>query len=182
MSELLADWTKVAQKEASPADFANKHWEEFKKIYNTVYHHMDISDLYLSLVNCITAMTKRNVSPMFNYDGQLFQYYKICLKNRKLGDDMEELPTQSLQDMLENHGKDIECIENNFMTVEDETDLDILLEDCSQQLSKSQIEVVILLVQGYTRNEVAEILGISLQALNNRVWQCKDIIRKICAT
>ena len=114
--------------------------------------------------------------------GQIFQYYKIALRNKKLAEAINEPETQSIQDMLENHGKDVEYDEKRFNNIEDENDLDILLNDCSYYLSKSQMEAVILLVQGYTRNEVANILGISLQALNNRVWQCRDIIKDICSS
>lgn len=180
MSTLIGDWNKVVSKEITPSDFANSHWEEFKKVYNTIYHQTDMSDLYISLVECITSISKRDVVPVFNYDGQIYQYYKICLRNKKLSNSMEEPPTQSLQDMLENHGKDIEYIEHKFDRIEDENDLDILLQDCSYHLSKSQLEAVILLVQGYSRNEVASMLGISPQALNNRIWQCRDIIKDIC--
>lgn len=181
MSTLIEDWTKVATKKISPTEFASQHWEEFKKVYNTIYHQLDISDLYITLVECITTISKRDVVPVFNYDGQLFQYYKICLRNKKLANELENVPTQSLQDMVENHGKDIEYIEHQFSEAEYENDLDILLQDCSYQLSKSQMEVVVLLVQGYSRTEVANILGISLQALNNRIWQCRDIIKAVCS-
>lgn len=182
MSAIIDDWNKIVSKQLTPSEFANTHWEEFKKIYNSIYHQLDMSDLYLTLVDCVTSLSKRDVIPVFNFDGQLFQYYKIVLKNKKLAKAMNEPETQSIQDMLENHGKDVEYTEHNFNNIEDENDLDILLNDCSYYLSKSQMEAVILLVRGYTRNEVANILGISLQALNNRVWQCRDIIKDICGT
>lgn len=180
MSNLIDDWNKVVVKEISPNDFASKHWEEFKKVYNSIYHQLDMSDLYITLVDCITTISKRDVVPVFKFDGQLFQYYKMCLHNKKLAGELAAAPTQSLQELLDTYGKDIEYDEHKFADIEYETDLDILLNDCYSQLSKSQMEVVLLLVKGYTRNEVANMLGISLQALNNRVWQCREIIKSIC--
>ncbi|HIZ70987.1 MAG TPA: sigma-70 family RNA polymerase sigma factor [Candidatus Atopostipes pullistercoris] len=113
------------------------------------------------------------------------QYYHMCLTNRfnqllrksHANKRKVHLETTSLDELMEEAGPHIQGTSSNFTYPEEaamarETYSNYLIE-----LSPFEKEVFFLFIEGHTRNEIAEELGIALRKVQNALHRCQIKLR-----
>lgn len=179
MRELVDDWSKLVIHEITPRDFANKHWEKFRKVYCASNKHYDDGALYIELSKCLERAYNNDINPVFEDDLQIYTYFRVAFKNNFLHS-LEKVKDDVSLDKLSELGilpaDPTNIINNTINTI----DLDILLRQLDEELPESLMKAIILLLRGYSRKESAAMLGISLQSFNDRIWRAKQIIYKYC--
>lgn len=177
MSNLIDDWNKLINCEITSNEFVKNHWEDFLGVYIKTMRVRDDSDLYLKLYEAVEKMIKLDVIPVFEFPGQLTQYFKNCLINGKINDvRAKKLNCISLDSLKEECGFEAESAgdyrENQF-------ELDELLCEIEKRVSPLQMTSIMLILKGYTRREISELLGVNIHTINDRIYRTKDIIQDI---
>ena len=177
MSKLIDDWNNLVNEKISLNSFVKEHWEDFLGAYIKVSRKRDDSELYLELYNAIEKMLKLDVVPIFDYPAQLIQYFKHCLINSRINESRtKKLITVSLDSLKESINFEPES-DSNFD--KNENEMNLLLCEIEKRVSPLQMTSIMLLLKGYTRKEICELLGTNLHTINDRIYRTKEIIQNI---
>ena len=172
--ELIEDWNKLISNNLQTTDFVNKHWENFVWLYVSIFLERDDADLIVLLNNILEKILKMDVIPIFEDRKQFSQYIKVSLINKnRLRKTKEKLIENSTQDF-----DDVDFTEifenpkgNSILR------MDMLITDLESMLTENQLNIVMLLLKGYTRNKISTLLGLSLSAVNNRIYHIQEKIK-----
>lgn len=177
MNSLIKDWKELVEEKITANEFVRNHWEKFLYTYIKVMRRRDDSDLYLELYNAVEKMLKLDIVPVFEYPAQLIQYFKHCLINLKINETRtKKLVTVSLDSLREENNYEPE---SDFNFDKNENELNLLLCEIEKRVSPLQMTSVMLLLKGYTRKEISELLGVNLHTINDRIYRMKEIIQEI---
>ena len=177
MDDLIKDWNELVNDNINLNDFVSKHWEKFLSTYIKTMRRRDDSDLYLELYTSIEKMLKLDVVPIFEYPAQLIQYFKHCLINDKINSarakKIYEVSLDSLKEDIHYEPESNPSFDKN------DVDLKLLLCELEKRVSPLQMTVIMLLLKGYTRKEISELLGIKLHTINDRIYRMKEIVQEV---
>jgi DNA-directed RNA polymerase specialized sigma24 family protein len=177
MSDLVEDWSKLINEELSLNSFVSTHWEKFLGVYINVMRKRDDSELYIKLYEYVEKMLKLDVIPVFEYPAQITQYFKHCLVNDKINSvKVKKLNVVSLDSLNERINFEPKS-DANFDSNENE--LNLLLCEIEKRVSPIQMTSIMLLLKGYSRKEICELLGVNIHTINDRIYRTKEIIQEI---
>lgn len=170
---LIDDWNSVIENTLSKTYFINKYWERFIGLYISVFRQRDDANLIFVLNEIIDKMLKMNIIPIFENPNQFSQYLKVSFlhkyKLQKIKDYEEKSNLYEMKEELIEFIPDLNS--SNVLK------MDILLTDLESILTPHQLEIVILLLKGYSRKYIGNLLGISLSAVNNRIYCVQEKIK-----
>lgn len=177
MQGLIEDWNELVNEKITPEDFVRNHWEEFLGVYVKTLRKRDDSDLYLKLYDSISKMVKLDIIPVFNTPSQIFKYFKNCLINNHINEyKVKKIDEVSLDSLNEEYGFEpignVDIETNNF-------ELNRLLCEIEKRVSPLQMTSIVLLLKGYTRREISELLGINLHTIHDRIYRTKELIQDL---
>ena len=173
MNDLICDWNRLIENEISLDEFVRVHWEAFKGVYIKTMRTKDDSDLYLKLYTLVEKMLKLDVVPIFEHPSQIFQYFKYYRINEAKA---KKVNCVSLDYLAEENNLEF-SYSNDYR--KDDLELNQLLCEIEKQVSPLQMTTIMLLLKGYSRKEISEILGTSKSVIYNRLYQTKEIIQNI---
>lgn len=84
----------------------------------------------------------------------------------------------SIDALLEDRGYMLKSYANTCPSVEDDVDAKLLLASISTLLSRDELKMVILQADGYTRQEIAETLGISSTTLDRHLARVRNLVKQ----
>lgn len=177
MGSLIEDWNELIMDNTTTSDFVRNHWEEFIGVYIKTLRKRDDSDLYLRLYEAIDKMIRLDVTPVFNNPSQLFKYFKNCLVHDKINDyRISKINEVSLDSLNEEYGFEPAGNSDDGLR---SMELNTLLCEIEKRVSPLQMTSIVLLLKGYTRREISELLGINLHTINDRIYRTKEIIQDL---
>lgn len=177
MCKLIEDWNKLIADKISTEEFVRNNWESFLGVYVATLRKKDISDLYLRLYEVTSKMVKLDVVPVFNHPAKLIKYFKNYLINSKINEGRKlKLNEISLDSLNEDY--DFELMGDADIET-NETELNDILCEIEKRVSPLQMTSIVMLLKGYTRKEISELLGIKLHTINDRIYRTKEVIQTL---
>lgn len=180
---IIDELNKVYNNEITLSEFINKYWEEFKPVYIHVHKYIESDgDLYFLLHKFFSKIVRSDVQPVFESDNQLFNYFKLAVKNDKYDNDhknkldclvFSDFETEDeSSNSIERYMVSDENIEENLIS---EYNVQNIFKVIHDNLSEQYLQVAILLYKGYSMNEIRKLLGVSYFTVADRI----SVIRKV---